>query len=103
MMVVGPSLTRMKASDDVNAAGATVAQTFRPRSCVNATRMGTMMLAVTVLLENNRCSDATANTMTNGWTTAGTTVIWPSSTHASQRAAPVWNTTNPSDSPATIS
>src|SRR5687767_602616 len=90
MMVVGPSLTRMKARDDVNAAGATVAHTFNPRSCASATRMGTMMLAVTVLLENSRCSAATARTMTEGWSNVGTSVICPSSTHASHRAAPVW-------------
>jgi hypothetical protein len=29
MTVVGPSLTRMNASDEVNAAGATTDQTFR--------------------------------------------------------------------------
>src|SRR4029453_8706703 len=92
MMVVGPSLTRMKASDEVNAAGATVAHTLKFRSCASATRMGTMMLAVTVLLENRRCSAATATTMTKGWTIVGTTVICPSSTQASHRAAPVWNT-----------
>ena len=56
MIVVGPSLTRMNASDEVNAAGATMAQGSRRRSFASATRIGTMMLAVTVLLENSRCS-----------------------------------------------
>ncbi len=88
-MVVGPSLTRMKARDEVKAAGATVAHTFRLRSCASATRMGTMMLAVTVLLENSRCSPATASTMTKDWSRVGTSVSWPRSTHASHRAAPV--------------
>src|SRR5262245_53901769 len=55
MIVVGPSLTRMNASDEVNAAGATMVQGSRRRSLASATRIGTMMLAVTVLLENSRC------------------------------------------------
>ena len=54
MIVVGPSLTRMNASDDVKAAGATMVQASRWRSCASATRIGVMMLAVTVLLENIR-------------------------------------------------
>jgi hypothetical protein len=75
MIVVGPSLTRMKASDDVNAAGATVVHGSRWRSVASATRMGMMMVAVTVLLENSMCSPATASTMTNGRSTSGTDVI----------------------------
>jgi len=75
MMVVGPSLTRTNASDDVNAAGATVVHASRCRSVASATSIGMMMLAVTVLLENSRWSDATAMTMTNGRSMAGTDVI----------------------------
>jgi hypothetical protein len=89
MIVVGPSLTRMKASEDVNAAGAMVAHGSRCRSAERATRMGMMMLAVTVLLENSMCSPATARTITNGRSASGTDVIPPSSTHASHLAAPV--------------
>ena len=75
MIVVGPSLTRMNASDEVNAAGATVLQGSRCRSVASATRIGMMMLAVTVLLENSRCRPATASTITNGRRGAGTAVI----------------------------
>ena len=58
---------------------------------------------VTVLLENSRCSSETAMTMTNGRSTGGTRMRLPSSSWASQRAAPVSNTISPSDRPATIS
>jgi hypothetical protein len=75
MMVVGPSLTRMKASDEVNAAGATVAHGSRCRSVASATRMGMMIVAVTVLLENSMCSPATASTITKGRSASGTDVI----------------------------
>jgi hypothetical protein len=75
MIVVGPSLTRTKASEDVNAAGATVVQESRCRSVASATRMGIMRLAVTVLHVNSRCSAATATTMTKGLSTSGTDVI----------------------------
>jgi hypothetical protein len=75
MIVVGPSLTRTKASDEVNAAGATVVHASRRKSVASATSIGTMMLAVTVLLENRRCRAATARTMTNGRRTLGTDVI----------------------------
>jgi len=89
MIVVGPSLTRMNASDDVNAAGATVAHGSRCRSAASATRMGMMMLAVTVLLENSMCRPATASTITKGRSASGTDAIPPSSTQASHLAAPV--------------
>ena len=75
MIVVGPSLTSTNASDEVNAAGATVVHGSRWRSAASATRIGMMMLAVTVLLENSRCSPATASTMTKGRSGPGTDVI----------------------------
>ena len=74
MIVVGPSLTRMNASEDVKAAGATVVHESSRRSVASATSIGMMMLAVTVLLENRRCKAETARTMTNGRSTSGTTV-----------------------------
>jgi len=89
MIDVGPSLTRMNASDEVNAAGAIVAHGSRCRSVASARRIGMMMLAVTVLLEKSMCSPATASTMTNGRSAPGTAVMLPSRTHASHRAAPV--------------
>src|SRR6185503_7512109 len=92
MIVVGPSLTRMNASDEVNAAGATIVQGSRRRSLASATRIGTMMLAVTVLLENSRCNAATASTITNACATTGMVAMLPRRTHASQRAAPVSKT-----------
>jgi hypothetical protein len=75
MIVVGPSLTRMNASDEVKAAGATVIQGSRCRSVASATRMGMMIVAVTVLLENSMCSPATASTITKGRSASGTEVI----------------------------
>ena len=75
MIVVGPSLTRMNARDEVNAAGATVIHASSPRSVARATRIGMMIVAVTVLLENNMCSPATASTMTNGRSPSGIDVI----------------------------
>jgi hypothetical protein len=75
MIVVGPSLTSTNASEEVNAAGATVVQGSRWRSVASATRIGMMMLAVTVLLENSRCSPATARTMIKGRSGSGTDVI----------------------------
>jgi len=75
MIVVGPSLTRMNASDEVKAAGATVLHGSRCRSVASATRIGMMIVAVTVLLENSMCSPATASTMTKGRSASGTDVI----------------------------
>jgi hypothetical protein len=75
MIVVGPSLTSTNASEEVNAAGATVFHGSRCRSVARATRIGMMMLAVTVLLEKSRCRPATARTMTNGRSASGTDVI----------------------------
>ena len=75
MTVVGPSLTRMNASDEVKAAGATVAHGSRCRSVASATRIGMMIVAVTVLLEKSMCSPATASTMTKGRNTSGTDVM----------------------------
>jgi hypothetical protein len=75
MIVVGPSLTRMNASEEVNAAGATVIHGSRRESVASATRMGMMIVAVTVLLENSMCSPATASTMTNGRSASGTDVM----------------------------
>ena len=62
-----------------------------------------MMLAVTVLLENSRCSAGHRQHDDERLQQHRDRRDLPSSTHASQRAAPVSKTTSPSDRPATIS
>ena len=75
--MVGLSVTRMKAKEDVNAAGPASVHGSSARLAASAMRIGRMIVLVTVLLEKKRCSNATPSTMRNGRKIVGTSPIRP--------------------------
>ena len=71
MTLVGPSVTKMKAKDEVNAAGASIAQTSAPRALAKGIISGAMMLPVNVLLEKRACIMAVIQLITAGLINSG--------------------------------
>lgn len=58
MILVGPSVTKRKAKEEVKAAGASVAHTSAPMAWAKGMTSGAMMLPVSVLLEKTACMRA---------------------------------------------
>ncbi|MBA7658557.1 hypothetical protein ES703_66515 [subsurface metagenome] len=64
MTLVGPSVTKRKAREEVNAAGASVAHTSAPNALAKGIISGAIILPVNVLLEKNACMMAVTQLIT---------------------------------------